>query len=177
MTIPPGPPSPDEPQRSPSEESASNPVPPPPRSSSKGIVVIVLGVLLVLAIAGGTVLYLTVFKGTITASEVKAGDCLKELPDSGVVMTLRTVACEEPHAGEVFAVLIMPEGDFPGGPAIDAYTEKCGPVLDEYTNIGSADESVQLAALFPTAETWKQGDRAVTCIATLNPRRTGSIKG
>lgn len=136
-----------------------------------------LVVLLVLAIGGGTVLYLTVFKGTVTATEVKTGDCLKEVPDSGVVMTLKTVACDEPHAGEIFAVLVMPDGDFPGEPSVDAYTEKCGPVLDDYTNIDSADESVQLAALFPTAETWKQGDRAVTCIATLSPQRTGSIKG
>lgn len=49
--------------------------------------------------------------------------------------------------------------------------------MDGYTNIDSSDESVQLAALYPTAETWKQGDRAVTCIATLDPPRTGSIKG
>jgi len=137
----------------------------------------VIGVLLVLAIGGGTVVYLTVSKGTVTATEVKAGDCLKEIPDSGVVMTLRTVACDEPHAGEVFSVLTMPEGDFPGDTAVDAYTEKCGPVLDDYTNIDSSDESVQLAALYPTAETWKQGDRAVTCIATLDPLRTRSIKG
>ncbi len=41
----------------------------------------------------------------------------------------------------------MPDGDFPGEPAVDAYTEKCDPVLDDYTNIDSSDESVQLAAL------------------------------
>jgi hypothetical protein len=35
---------------------------------------------------------------------------------------------------------------------------------------------VQLYVLYPTAETWKQGDRAVTCIATLDPPRTGSLK-
>ncbi len=107
----------------------------------------------------------------------RRGRGLKEIPDSGVVMTLRTVACDEPHAGEVFSELTMPEGDFPGDTAVDAYAEKCGPVLDGYTNIDSSDESVQLAALYPTAETWKQGDRAVTCIATLDPPRTGSIKG
>ena len=68
-------------------------------------------------------------------------------------------------------------GRLSGDTAVDAYTEKCGPVLDGYTNIDSSDESVQMAALYPTAETWTQGDRAVTCIATLDPPRTGSIKG
>ncbi len=51
----------------------------------------------------------------------------------------------------------MPEGDFPGDTAVDAYAEKCGPVLDGYTNIDSSDESVQLAALYPTAETHARG--------------------
>jgi hypothetical protein len=39
------------------------------------------------------------------------------------------------------------------------------------------DDSVQLYVLYPTAETWQQGDRAVTCVATLDPPRTGSING
>ena len=39
------------------------------------------------------------------------------------------------------------------------------------------DDSVQLYALYPTAATWKQGDRAVTCVVTREPPRTGSLKG
>ena len=39
------------------------------------------------------------------------------------------------------------------------------------------DESVGVFVLYPTAGDVGQGDRAVTCIATLDPKRTGSIKG
>ena len=49
--------------------------------------------------------------------------------------------------------------------------------LAAYSPDAITDDSVQLYVLYPTAETWEQGDRAVTCVATLDPPRTGSIKG
>ena len=153
------------------------PSPPPRQSNSTRVVVIVVGVLVVLAIVGAVVASLTVFKGAVNATDVKVGDCLKVIPDGTLVGTVQTVACEESHAGEVVAVLTMPSGSFPGQPAIDAFLDKCGPALADYSPATITDESVQLSVLFPTAESWKQGDWTVTCIATLNPPRVGSIKG
>ena len=153
---------------------------PPPKSNSKKIAFIVLGViaaLFVLVIVGGVVLYLAFGQGTVTATDVEMGDCLSEIPSDTRVLTVQTVGCEESHAGEVFAVLQMPEGDFPGQAAIDAYAEKCSPELASYSPSALIDDSIQLYVLYPTAETWDQGDRAVTCVATLDPPRTGSIKG
>jgi hypothetical protein len=49
--------------------------------------------------------------------------------------------------------------------------------LASYVPGAITDDSVQLYVLYPTTETWEQGDRAVTCIATLDPPRTGSLKG
>ena len=74
-------------------------------------------------------------------------------------------------------MLTMPNGNFPGQPTIDAYMDNCSPALADYSPAAITDVSVQLSALYPTAETWKQGDRTVTCIATLNPPPVGSIKG
>ena len=116
-------------------------------------------------------------KGTVTATDVEVGDCLREIPGSTRVLTVDTVGCNEPHAGEVFAVLLMPEGDFPGQSAIEEYQNKCEPELASYAPDAIIDDSVQLYVLYPTAETWEQGDRAVTCVATLDPPRTGSLKG
>lgn len=118
-----------------------------------------------------------VSKGTVTATDVKVGDCLKEIPGNTRVLTVDTVGCDQPHAGEVFAVLLMPEGGFPGQPAIEEYQSKCEPELASYAPSAITDDSVQLYVLYPTAETWEQGDRAVTCVATLDPPRTGSLKG
>ncbi|MFI5506766.1 septum formation family protein [Mycobacterium sp. NPDC051804] len=154
--------------------------PPPQKSNSKKIVFIVLGVvaaLLVLVVGGSVALYLAFGQGTVTATDVEMGDCLSEIPGDTRVLTVKTIDCAEPHAGEVFAVLQMPGSDFPGQAAIDTYADKCSPELASYSPSAMTDDSVQLYVLYPTAETWEQGDRAVTCIATLDPPRSGSIKG
>jgi putative regulator of septum formation len=138
---------------------------------------LVLSGLWVLVLIAGIAIYLTIGKGTVTATDVKVGDCLKEIPSSTRVLTVDTVGCDQSHAGEVFAVLMMPEGDYPGQSTIEEYQNKCEPELSSYAPDAITDDSVQLYVLYPTAETWKQGDRAVTCIATLDPPRTGSLKG
>ena len=100
--------------------------PPPPKSNSKKIVFIVLGViagLTVLVIGGGVALYLAFGQGTVTATDVKMGDCLAEIPGDTRVLTVKTIDCDETHAGEVFAVLQMPDGDFPGQAAIETYAD------------------------------------------------------
>jgi Septum formation len=138
---------------------------------------LVLSGLWVLGAAVLVVFLLTVGRGTMSATDVKVGDCLKEIPGNSRVFTVDTIGCDETHAGEVFAVLMMPEGDFPGQSAIDAYQNKCEPALASYAPSSITDDSVHLYVLYPTEETWKQGDRAVTCVATLDPPRTGSLKG
>jgi hypothetical protein len=138
---------------------------------------LVLSGLWVLGAAALVAFLLIVGKDKVSATDVKVGDCLKEIPGNSKVFTVDTIGCDETHAGEVFAVLTMPEGDFPGQSAIDAYQNKCEPALASYAPSAITDDSVQLYVLYPTEETWKQGDRAVTCVATLDPPRTGSLKG
>ncbi|MDA4109979.1 septum formation family protein [Mycolicibacterium holsaticum] len=202
MTTPPGqpppygpPPSPYGGQPYPPPPGQPYPPPPPPpysqppggyqpqqkpNSKSNKVLLIVLGVivgLIVLVVGGSIALFLIVGKDTVTATDVKVGDCLKEIPDGARVLTVQTTGCDEPHAGEVFAVLLMPDGDFPGQNAIDDYADKCSPELASYSPAAMEDDSIQMYVLYPTAETWAAGDRAVTCIATLDPPRAGTIKG
>ncbi|BCI51332.1 hypothetical protein NIIDNTM18_06100 [Mycolicibacterium litorale] len=153
--------------------------PPPPKKNNKLwlIVGIVALVVVVAVIAIALVVFLAVRQGTVTATEVKLGDCLSEIPDGSRVLTVKTVSCDEPHAGEVFAVLTMPDGDFPGADAVTEYSNRCGPELANYSPAAVTDDSVQLYVLYPTEETWADGDRAVTCVATLTPPRAGSLRG
>jgi hypothetical protein len=149
----------------------------PPKKTRWGLIIaLVVGIFALLAV-GAVALFFMIGKGKVTAMDVKVGDCLKEIPGSTRVLTVDTVGCEEMHAGEVFAVLNMPDGDFPGQSAIEEFQNKCEPELSAYAPGAITDESVQLYVLYPTAETWEQGDRAVTCVATLEPPRTGSLKG
>jgi hypothetical protein len=150
---------------------------PPPKKTPWGLIIgLVAGAIGLLAIAA-VVFVMIVGKGTVTATDIKVGDCLAEIPDSARVLTVKTIECEESHAGEVYAVLTMPEGDYPGDAAIEEYQNRCEPELATYSPGAMTDDSIQMYVLYPTAETWEQGDRAVTCVATSDPPRTGSIKG
>jgi len=112
--------------------------------------------------------------GRSVASYFKTGDCFKELPTTGADVTL--VPCGELHAAEVVAVLMLPEGDFPGTATVDEYVGRCKQELLDYAP-DAVHEHVGLLKRFPDEQSWKLGDRSVTCIATVNPPRTGSLKG
>ncbi|KUI32379.1 septum formation family protein [Mycobacterium sp. IS-1496] len=152
--------------------------PPPPPTKNKLWLILGLVALTVVVIAIAVVLFvvLVLREGTVTATQVKLGDCLSEIPDGSQVRTLETVDCAEPHVGEVFAVLQMPDGDFPGQDAMVEYANRCAPELASYSPAAVTDDTVRLFVLFPTDETWSDGDRAVTCVATLDPPRAGSLK-
>ncbi|MUL81852.1 MULTISPECIES: septum formation family protein [unclassified Mycolicibacterium] len=180
MTYPPGPPGP----------PAHGYPPPPPQPYSTGpgqfsapprkspaLTWALLGVvvLVALVVAAGAVFYLARDRGATEASQVRSGDCLAELPDSSRVLYVKAVGCDQPHKGEVFAVLPLPDGDFPGDAAVVKYTDKCAPALTDYAPDANEDPEIQLFVLYPTADSWQRGDRTVTCVATSKNPRTGKI--
>ncbi len=136
---------------------------------------LVLSALWVLGAAVLVVFLLIFDKGSVSATKVEAGDCLKNLPASGLVLTVDTAPCNEPHKGEIFAVMTMPDGDFPGSSAIEEYQNKCAPKLAEFSPSASRDPGIGLFVLYPSEDSWGQGDRAVTCIATSDMPRTGPL--
>ncbi|CAM3530029.1 Septum formation-related domain-containing protein [Mycolicibacterium frederiksbergense] len=114
---------------------------------------------------------------SVNAADVGLGDCLSEIPsDASLVASVKTVACTEPHKGEVYHVVTVPDGDFPGETAIIDYQDQCQPALEDFSPAAMADPEVGMFVLYPTADSWKRGDRAVTCIATTDVPRTGSLQ-
>jgi hypothetical protein len=151
---------------------------PAPKKSRKGLIIalVVVGVVVLVGIAG--VVAIAIFaKDNVIATDLKLGDCITDVPTSTRVMTLPTTECTNAHGGEVYAVLTMPDGDYPGASVIDEWQNKCPDELQSFSPEAMEDDSVGVFVLYPTQETWKQGDRAITCIATLEPKRTGSLKG
>jgi Septum formation len=191
MTFSPGPPGPTGPQGPPAH---GYPPPPPqpysqpysenpgafsaPPKKSPALTWVLLGVvvLVTLVVAAGAVFFLARDRGGTEASQVRSGDCLAEVPDSSRVLYVKAVGCDQPHKGEVFAVLPLPDGDFPGDAAVVKYTDKCAPALAEYAPDAIEDPDIQLFVLYPTADSWQRGDRTVTCVATSKNSRTGKIE-
>ncbi|MDO0973139.1 DUF4190 domain-containing protein, partial [Mycolicibacterium frederiksbergense] len=114
---------------------------------------------------------------SVNAADIGLGDCLSEIPsDASLVASVKTVACTDPHKGEVYHVVTVPDGEFPGETAIVDYQDQCQPALEEFSPSAMADPEVGMFVLYPTADSWKRGDRAVTCIATTDVPRTGSLQ-
>lgn len=115
--------------------------------------------------------------GTTSVDRLAVGDCLAGLPTEDTVLTVDTARCDEVHAAEVFAVLTLPDGKFPGRLADDEALDRCGPALADYAPAAVDDASLRLNTIQPSRESWDTGDRELICIATVDPPRTGSIKG
>ncbi|MDX1871754.1 septum formation family protein [Mycolicibacterium sp. 120266] len=153
--------------------------PPPPRKTRWGLIIgLIAGGFVLLAALGVVGIVLLVKNSDVVdAAEIGMGDCLGEIPsDSSLVSSVKTVACTEPHKGEVFAVITVPGSDFPGQDKIIGYQDKCQPALQAYSSAAMEDPEVGMFVLYPTEASWKRGDRAVTCIATTDTPRTGSLK-
>ncbi|MGQ0467566.1 MAG: septum formation family protein [Sporichthyaceae bacterium] len=127
------------------------------------------------ALIFGGLVAIGAYAGGTSALDVKAGDCVRELPSGSRVITMSVVDCDQPHLAEVYAVLEMPSGAFPGGAAVETFSQKCDPALENYAPKAHADEAVGIYTLYPTRTSWSLGDRVVTCIATLETAQTGSI--
>jgi hypothetical protein len=159
---------------------AAGPYGPPPgqQRSRKGLVIALsaVAVVIVIGIVGVVLLYFALKDNTI-ATDMKVGDCISEVPTGAEVMTLPTIDCAQPHAGEVFAVLDMPDGAYPGDQVITEWQNKCPQELVNFSPEAMVDDSVGVYVLYPTPDTWSKGDRAITCIATLDPKRSGSLRG
>jgi hypothetical protein len=134
------------------------------------------GVWLVVAIV--VVIFAIVLgRGSTNAADVKSGDCLKEIPQGGEVAFVDVVTCDQPHKGEVFEVIALPDGEYPGESVISSYQNRCEPALLDYAPQAAQDPRVGLYVLFPTTDSWKRGDRTVTCIATSDTATTGTLQG
>jgi hypothetical protein len=152
---------------------------PAPKKSHRGLIIglVVLGVVLLGGLAAAVVVFVVATKDKVIATNLTTGDCITDIPDGTLVQIVPKTDCSEPHAGEVYAVLSMPDGEYPGQSTIDEWQNKCPGELESYSADAATDDSIGVFVLYPTSETWAQGDREIVCMATTEDKRTGSIKG
>jgi hypothetical protein len=102
-------------------------------------------------------------------NDLEPGTCLVEVPDASSGRA-ETVDCERPHRAEVYAVLEVDGGTFPGARALSdeavvsctgSYAAYAGEPVDPTTDLAFAE-------LVPTDASWADGDRQVVCLA-LSP--------
>jgi putative regulator of septum formation len=155
------------------------PYPMPPKKSHKGLFIglAVLAVVLLVGLAAAVAFFFVSMKDKVIATDLAVGDCITDIPNGALVKAMPKTDCSTPHAGEVYAVLTMPDGEYPGESTINDWQNKCPAELQSYSSDALTDDSIGVFVLYPTAETWAQGDREIVCMATTEDKRTGSIKG
>lgn len=115
--------------------------------------------------------------GTISAYDLRVGDCIKTLKDGGTVSRVHALNCSEEHQGEVFATFEMPGTDYPGDEAFNsAGVQQCSQALRGYAP-GVDRQQQGLFFLHPDRTQWGKDERTVYCILWTPSGRTGSVKG
>ncbi|MGC9499953.1 DUF4190 domain-containing protein [Streptomyces sp. WG7] len=122
-------------------------------------------------------------RGGGTAHALSTGQCFTTPSGSlqGVTYDIDEVPCEEEHDGEVFASFELPGGAFPGeGEVARAADERCYALQDTYAmDRWALPADVDVYHLTPTSQSWRTGDREITCLFGNTDERgtlTGSLR-
>jgi hypothetical protein len=114
--------------------------------------------------------------GPVAATELVVGDCLGQVAvgarERTMIQAAQVVSCERQHQLEVFATFALdpaeletdPPGAYPGQQrVVTAADQGC---TRELESLADTDD-FGLIALWPTADSWQQGDRTIACAAFL----------
>ncbi|QYH36620.1 septum formation family protein [Salinibacterium sp. M195] len=97
---------------------------------------------------------------------VGVGDCEAVSQTADEVDSTRTIDCSEPHATEFYAVVIVPDGDFPEQDAMYALGDaECLAAFESYIGVNYDDSIYDFSYYSPSTETWASGDREILCYA------------
>ncbi len=106
------------------------------------------------------------------------GDCV-DGTSVGAVTDVPTVACAAPHDLEVFYDFDLTGGAYPGDSVVsDAAKAGCEAQFDSFVGLTYADSALDFTEYTPTADSWRSGDRTVSCvIGDPNGKTTGTLRG
>jgi len=142
------------------------------------LVVIVLVVLIVL-LTGGDDEAATLETGTISAKDLRVGNCISDANSmQGDVTTFDAVKCTKPHDGEVFTIIPLKGTKYRGTQFVTGKGQRgCRARLArQATRKAFRDKQLGFKFVYPTKQSWAQGDRELTCLATYRKPRTGTLE-
>jgi len=120
-------------------------------------------------------------EGTITAGALKVGDCISDANSgTGDVTTFDGVKCDERHDGEVYTLITLPGGDDAKIPS-EAFIQGKGQrgcrarLRRQATSKQFRDKQLGFKFVYPTPESWAEGDREITCVATWRKPRARTL--
>ncbi|HEY1135676.1 MAG TPA: septum formation family protein [Nocardioides sp.] len=118
--------------------------------------------------------------------DLRAGDCFFDGPLDGpwsgpdepsAGWQVDVVDCDDEHPMEVVGDFEL-TGDRPPRADEDfflATEDRCWSILEDYAAPGALTDDLWVDFYWPSRESWREGDRLVTCVAATSRLRTGSI--
>lgn len=117
--------------------------------------------------------------GTISAQDLKNGDCITDARSTtGDVTTFVKVDCDKRHDGEVYTLIELEGDKYPGKKFVTGKGERgCRARLTrQATRKALGDTNLApYRFVYPTAASWAQDYRSITCLATFTKPRTGKL--
>lgn len=116
----------------------------------------------------------------VSVTKLEIGDCfdLKDEDQETVSVVLAT-ACTDRHQFELFHIVLLPEGAYPGVDWIETSAVAiCQPVLERYTGTTYEESAIDFSWFYPDKDAWIEDDRAVQCFAYVsgNAGLTASLR-
>jgi hypothetical protein len=178
---PPAYPAPDPAQYGDPSQPPYLPATPPPAKRRPWVGIVLL--LIVVVGVGGFFLFRDRLSGS--ASDLSVGECIDEPAGTSDITDVQHQPCNEPHDGEVFAILnhtAAPGAAYPPTSEFqDLVSDECLPALEEYT-ARTYDEvyaaGLDVSFLYPSSSSWSDNDREVSCfiVKTDESKMTGSVR-
>lgn len=95
---------------------------------------------------------------------LRVGDCLNTVEEEEV-SEVPVVPCGEPHDEEIYFDFTLDDGDFPGDDAVlESADSGCFAEFEPFVGMAYESSTLDFYAYRPTAESWAQGDRVVSCV-------------
>ena len=147
-----------------------------------GLIGAVLLVLLVVLLASGTDddgdETAAPTAGPVAAKDLTVGTCIGDANSTtGDVTTFDAVACDKPHDGEVFTIIELEGEKYPGTKFVTGKGQRgCRARLRrQATAKAYRDRLLGYKFVYPTSQSWAQGDHEVTCLATFRKPRSKKL--
>lgn len=96
--------------------------------------------------------------------DLEVGQCFDDPESFDEVVNVDVVECAEPHDNEVFHVFDLADGDYPGEDEAEAgANDGCIAAFESFVESDFATSELDIRYLYPSAESWDDGDREVVC--------------
>jgi hypothetical protein len=116
--------------------------------------------------------------GKVSAKDLTVGTCVTDANSYvGDVTTFDAVECAKSHDGEVFTIIALKGTKYPGLARVIAKGQRgCRARLRrQATAKAFRDKRLGFKFVYPTTQSWAQGDRDLTCLATSRKPRPGKL--